>query len=83
MSSKGGSAALVWQLLPQFKFCAALPWFKPAQPWFNPLPWSGTDLLDHDAIIFELQCERSEGNDRSNRKVVWNIYDDRANLPRP
>ena len=39
MSSKGGSAAVVWQLLPQ---CAALPWFKPAQPWFNPLPWSGT-----------------------------------------
>ena len=26
----------------QFKFCAALPWLKPAQPWFNPLPWSGT-----------------------------------------
>ena len=42
MSSKGGSAAVVQQLLPQFKYCAALPWFKPALPWFNPLPWSGT-----------------------------------------
>ena len=36
-------AALVHWWLPRgFKICAALPWFKPAQPWFNSLPWSGT-----------------------------------------
>ena len=25
--------------------------------------------------MFELQCERSKGNDKSNRKVVWNFND--------
>ena len=59
-ASKGGSAAVVLQLLPQFKFCAALPWFKPAQPWFNPLWWSGTNIhtvytVCRQFVIFELE----------------------------
>ena len=40
-------------------------------------PWRNLQranrFTDHNAIISELQCERSKGNDRSNRKVVWNF----------
>ena len=45
-------------------------------------PWRnlqrGKRFTDHNAIIFELQCERSEGNDKSNRKVVWSFDDDKG-----
>ena len=30
----------------------------------------GKRFTDHNAVMFELQCERSKGNDKSNRKVV-------------
>ena len=44
-------------------------------------PWRnlqrGKIFTDHNAIIFELQRERSKGNDKSNRKVVWNFNDDK------
>ena len=39
----------------------------------------GKRFTDHNAIIFELQCERSKGNDdKSNKKVVWNLNDDKG-----
>ena len=45
-------------------------------------PWRnlqrGKRFTDHNAIIFELQCKRSKGNDKSNRKVVWNFNDDKG-----
>ena len=45
-------------------------------------PWRNLQrrkrFTDHNAIIFELQCERSKGNDKSNREVVWNFNDDKG-----
>ena len=39
----------------------------------------GKRFTDHNTIIFELQCERSKGNDKScNRKMVWNFNDDKG-----
>ena len=49
---------------------------KLSAPWRNLQ--RGKRLTDHNAIIFELQCERSKGNDKSNRKVVWNFNDDKG-----
>ena len=45
-------------------------------PWLNFE--RGKRFIDHNAIIFELQCERSKGDDKSNRKVVWNFNDNKG-----
>ena len=45
-------------------------------------PWRnlqmGKRFTDDNAIIFELQCGRSKGNDKINRKVVWNFNYDKG-----
>ena len=38
----------------------------------------GKRFTDHNAVMFELQCERSKGNDKSNRRVVWNFSGDQG-----